>query len=384
MTSISEDSFKINLDVLRFFGLYPSDNNSVLVKVKSVLFYLVSYILVAILVFMGILSENNYDNLQMNVIVIWLCETIGFTFKVLPLLFDGRRIMNCVNYFAQVEFKPIDREEKKITDECVSVCHRNSTAYFYGIAVWVVVWTFPVLLSKGRALPINCWLPYDPAANLVNYYGTLVFLFSVVVYDAFTGTMIDPVIAGLAYQATCQIKILKYNLENLDVDENCNTYVKFEEISEKLKRCLNRHISILNFRFVAEYEDCFSLCVFCQIIASTVGLCFICIGFILAQTASYENVVFFACFLCLSFQIFFYCHYGTLLYEENNGVVTAMYMGSWYKYDVRIRKVLITIMERSKKPMILTSGKVVKLTLETFASLLKTSYSLVAVFNNYE
>ena len=65
------------------------------------------------------------------------------------------------------------------------------------------------------------------------------------VYDAFTGTMIDPVIAGLAYQATCQIKILKYNLENLDVDENCNTYVKFEEISEKLKRCLNRHISIL-------------------------------------------------------------------------------------------------------------------------------------------
>ena len=72
------------------------------------------------------------------------------------------------------------------------------------------------------------------------------------------------------------------------------------------------------------------------------------------------------------FQLLFYCHYGTLLYEEvckqNNTLINAVYMGDWYRYDVKIRTILLTIMEGSKRPMTFTAGAVVDVTLETFVS----------------
>ena len=176
MASLIQDSFKISIDVLRFFGLYPSNNSSVLVKVKSILLYFLTYVLVSTLILIGILSNNDYDSMQMNFMVIFLCETVGFGLKVLSLLFDGRRIVNCVNCLEQPDFQPFDFEEKKITDECVYVCHRNSAVFFYGILACVSAWTLPSLQSKGRKLPLNCWLPYDPTADLFNYCATLIFL----------------------------------------------------------------------------------------------------------------------------------------------------------------------------------------------------------------
>ena len=177
MTNLIQDSFKIDIKVLRFFGLYPSNNSSVLVKVKSILLYFLTYVLVSILMLMGILSDNDYDNIQMNFVVIYLCQTVGFAFKVLPLLFNGHGIMNCVNYLQQPSFQPFDLEEKKIADECVHVCHRNSAAYFYGILLCVVVWIVPNLQFKGHKLPLDCWLPYDVTTNLFYYCATWIFLF---------------------------------------------------------------------------------------------------------------------------------------------------------------------------------------------------------------
>ena len=72
--------------------------------------------------------------------------------------------------------------------------------------------------------------------------------FVVVVYDSLTGAMIDPLIAGLAYHATCQIKILKYNLENLGKLKSSEIYgVQFEDIFQHLRRCINRHRNILKY-----------------------------------------------------------------------------------------------------------------------------------------
>ena len=176
MTSLTQDSFKVSINVLRFFGLYPSNNNSVLAKVKGVLFYLLSNVLVSILIFISLLSDNDYDNVEMNFSVILLCETVAFMFKNLPLLLDGRRIMNCVNYLEGTDFAPFGPEEKKITDECVYICYRNSTANFYGILGSALAWTG--LQVRSRRFPINCWLPYDAATNLFVYYLTWIYLFA--------------------------------------------------------------------------------------------------------------------------------------------------------------------------------------------------------------
>jgi hypothetical protein len=43
-------------------------------------------------------------------------------------------------------------------------------------------------------------------------------------------------------------------------------------------------------------------------------------------------------------------------------------MGSWYKYNIKCRRALIILMERSRRPIIITAGKILDLSLETFTT----------------
>ena len=142
MASIGQDSCKINIDVLKFFGLHNTSSVEVLVKLP-------------------------------------LCETADFSFQVLLSFLNGRRIMNWRNYHKQPHYKLLDLEEKKIPDECVCVCHKNTKARVYGIIGCVVVWTIFLLQLTSRRFPLNCWLPCD----LFSYYTTWIY--------PFTGTVLQ-------------------------------------------------------------------------------------------------------------------------------------------------------------------------------------------------
>jgi hypothetical protein len=50
-------------------------------------------------------------------------------------------------------------------------------------------------------------------------------------------------------------------------------------------------------------------------------------------------------------------------------------MGNWYRYDLKSRKALLVLMERSKKPVIITAGKVLDLSLVTFTTVLSSNVS---------
>ncbi|KAJ3658561.1 hypothetical protein Zmor_010294 [Zophobas morio] len=389
MADIIQESFKIDLVVLSIFGLYISGTNSTFLKVPAYFLYLSLLVLGTALIVTNLIVQENITGMQMNLMVTVASNTMSMWFKAFPFIRNGERIKKCINFFGHIDFAPKDTKEQKIIDECVSICRRNSMAYFFGIVITEIVWNVPVYFAKERSFPLQFWLPYDPISSNLIYYITLGYTTTVILYDGLLGTSTDPLIGGLAYHATAQLKILKYNLQNIDklventADTSKNEFkvINYKTAYKHLKRCINHHNKILSF--VVEYEKCFSGCVFWQMAGSLFSLCFCCIGLTFAAFASVNTLTYFFTAFIVSFQILFYCHYGTLLYEENNGLINAIYMGSWYRYDVRIRKILLIMMERSKRPMLLTAGAVVNVTLETFVSVLKSSYSLVAVLNNY-
>ncbi|KAJ3658558.1 hypothetical protein Zmor_010291 [Zophobas morio] len=389
MSNIIKESFNIDLNVLSIFGLYITGNNSAFFKVRAYALYFFLLVMGTILILTNLILKNNISGMQMNLMVTYVVETMSIWFKVLPFIRNGERIKKCIDFFGQSDFAPRDTQEQEIIDECVAICRRNCTAYFCGIIITVILWNVPVYFGKEKTFPVQLWLPYDPISSSLIYYGTLFYATAVIMYDALLGTVTDPLIGGLAYHATAQLKILKYNLQTLDKhiedgsDTNRNEFkiINYKTAYKHLKHCINHHNNILSF--VVEYEECFSGCVFWQMAGSLLSLCFCCIGLTLATVASVNALTYLFSASIISFQILFYCHYGTLLYEENNSLINAICMGPWYQYDVKIRKMLLIIMERSKRPMILTAGAVINVTLETFVWVLKSSYSLVAVLNNY-
>ncbi|XP_063918937.1 odorant receptor 10a-like [Zophobas morio] len=179
--------------------------------------------------------------------------------------------------------------------------------------------------------------------------------------------------------------LVKYNIQKPVkwVAVNCNEYdtVETEHVFQSLKKCILLHNGILDF--VAEFENCFSLCVFSQIAGTAIGLSFCCIGLAFNSFQGINGIMFIVCYLALGVQLFFYCHYGTLLYEENKGLINAVYMSPWYIYNTKARQMLLIIMERSKLPLNITAGKVMNLTYSTFITTLKTSYSWITVLKNY-
>ncbi|KAJ3658578.1 hypothetical protein Zmor_010310 [Zophobas morio] len=386
MANIIEKSFSLNLKVLHIMGLYSLGDNSV--GLKSCILYFVFLVLPIILTFINILMDKRTDNVVENAMVVYLVEAVDYCFKFLPFLYNPKKIQECINFFGDDNFAPKTDQERKIIDECIWVCRRNSFVYFCGILLALIGWHFPVFFFKGRKLPLDIWLPYDPLSTAFRYYLTLIYVFGATFYIGFCGTTIDSLVGGLPYHATAQLKILKYNLQHMDkfVDYTLrkrNEYiVEYRCVYKHLQYSINHHNKIL--RFLNEFEECFSVCIFSQFAGSLFGICFCCIGLTLVSVATVEGFTYIALIVDITFQIFFYCYYGTLLYEESQSLNNAIYMGPWYEFDIKTRKILLTVMERAKRPMLITVGNVVDLTLVSLLSVLKTSYSLIAVLNTYE
>ncbi|KAJ3658586.1 hypothetical protein Zmor_010316 [Zophobas morio] len=337
MVNIIQKSFGLNLKVLHIMGLYSYGKSSIFLKVRAYTLYFTLLVLTTVLIIVKILLAKSSNNLEANLMFTYVADCGSFFFKLLPFLRNSDKIKGCINFFGQKNFAPKTYHERKILDECVWVCRRNSIVYFYGVLLVNIGWNFPVLFVKGRKLPLRLWLPYDPSSTIVNYYFTFVYIAAVIatIYNSYSGTIMDPLIGGLAYHATAQLKILKHNLEHLDkhlahkLSKRNEHIIEFRCVQKHLESCIDHHKNIL--WFIDEYEDCFSWSIFCQFAGSMFAVCFCYISLTLVPLNSLEALTYFVLAFNLSFQILFYCHYGTLLYEENNDLSNAIYMGPWYK-----------------------------------------------------
>ncbi|XP_063919463.1 odorant receptor 94b-like [Zophobas morio] len=369
MTDIITDSFKTTLTIMRYIGLFYDEKQAKILKIWSLSLYL-SVVLGTTLAFVGFLTQKTDDIMQINQMVVFLVSSAAICVKVLLFLVNGSRMKKCIEYFGDHRFAPKTNEEKIIIDDCHRVCKRNFRIYGSILFVADICWNILPFFEKKPRLPINIWLPYEITIKPAIFYTTYFYVVTVMIYFGVVTTMLEPLLGGLAYHATSQLKILKHNLSSLDKYRIPNDYDCFSGygiLSKALKQCIVRHNNILEF--IMEYENCFSWCTFCQIAGTTIGLGFCCIGLTMVSPTSVNAVMFVMSYVVISFQLFFYCHYGTLLYEENEKLMSAIYMNSWYEYDVTVRKILLIIMERSKSQITLTAGRVIELKYQTFISL---------------
>ncbi|XP_063919464.1 odorant receptor 94b-like [Zophobas morio] len=384
MTNLIKDSFNIIIFALRFIGLYYDDKQTKLAKIWSYVLYLWCAS-VSTLAFVGFVKEKTNDIRQTNQMLVFLASSIAVCLKVFLVLMSGPEMRKCIEYFGDDYFAPKNKEDELVLENCRRICKRTFRVYATVLLFAAISWNTLPLFDKKARFPVDIWLPYEPKKGTAVYFMTYVYVAVVIVYLGLVTTLLEPLLGGLAYHAVSQLKILEHDLLNVGKRKlylQRNTYLKScsQNLCEAVKQCIVHYDSILTF--VKKYEDCFSWCTFCQITGTTLSLGFCCIGLTLVSPTSMNAVLFFVSYLAVAAQIFFYCHYGTILYEEHEKIMKAIYMSPWHEYDVKTRKMLIIVMERSKSPVILTAGKIIQLTYQTFISVLKTSYSFIAIMNN--
>ncbi|KAJ3666968.1 hypothetical protein Zmor_002384 [Zophobas morio] len=381
-------SFSLNISVMKLIGFYPSDTYPCVHKIYAVIVYLILMLPPTILGPLRFVLAQEVTSFDYNDFM--MVGMIFYTFKFLPFVKNGEKFKKCIHYFDEFYGSVVHDQHKKIIQECVNVCQRNSRVFFVGCIGGIVGFMGQLLTREDPTqLLVNVWLPDFVMKSRVLYYHVYVILILGLVYASFACGTIDPLIGGLAHQATAQLQVLKDNLENLGRHskqdflnlENIDENTKSKNIDLAIKNCIRHHQTIIDF--VCEYQECFSMVVFSQFTESTLTIGLLC--FQISKTLELDIYFLIAMnyLSLLFFQIFFYCYYGTLLIEESKTLPTAVYMSRWYEYNIQTKRTLNILMERSKRPMVVRAGKLFDLSLDTFTTVLKRAYSFVAVLRNY-
>nr|XP_015839868.1 PREDICTED: odorant receptor 46a, isoform A-like [Tribolium castaneum] len=366
------DCFGVNLTVMGLFGMYHrSGNPTIFEKVIAYCMFFFFTIPIPILGSLYFFFQENVDLEELHNNGFLIAEMVCNLAKYLSFIKNGHRIRKCIHYLELPIFATRRENQERIINASGWICKRNSRVFFVSVLAANVFWAGRPFMENKQKFPIEIWLPFDAKANAMAFYLIYLFLVIAVAYASIACAVIDPLIAGLASLASGQVEVLKDNLENLSKYTReqmlekgiiCN---KFDEVFyANVRKCVDHHNAILHF--IKEYEECFSSSVFSQFLGSILVICFCCLELTKIEPLSFNfySMTFFA--TCFSAQIYMYCYYGTVLYDESNSIASAIYMGTWYEYDVKSRKALINLMERSKKPIHLRAGKVLEMSVETF------------------
>ncbi|KAF2896167.1 hypothetical protein ILUMI_10008, partial [Ignelater luminosus] len=114
-------------------------------------------------------------------------------------------------------------------------------------------------------------------------------------------------------------------------------------------------------------ENIFTMGLFAQFIASVIVICNTLFHFVLISISS-QLFMLTNYLIIILVQLFIYCWYGNEIIFKSVQVREACYMTNWELSGNEVRKYLFLIMERSKRPLKITTMKYSVLSLTTFAS----------------
>ncbi|XP_051176442.1 odorant receptor 2a-like isoform X2 [Leptopilina boulardi] len=232
----------------------------------------------------------------------------------------------------------------------------NGIYQIFGIMTvlfWATIPVTALLNGDNLQLPLDGWYPYETTKK-VAFIFTWAHQVMAVVTCCINNLAIDALISSFLNVATCQFEILKQNIVKvgnyiqvkkslLSSNEKVNdNFIYDNNINGELRSCIEHNLAIL--QFIKDVEKIFS---------SAIG---------------YQ--LFINCFVtCLS----------TFYITQNDNLSMAVYMGNWWKLKPRYKRDLHIIMLRTRRPLILSTSFLMKLSISTFVSIIQSSYSIFMV-----
>ncbi|KAL3268488.1 hypothetical protein HHI36_007599 [Cryptolaemus montrouzieri] len=389
---IIEQSFGKNFKLLKVLGICPPDSKFCSGKMFKIFAYIQEILITVGFPLLGILqliTDNDMDMFQVADSLFVLSQLSLFPLKHVPFLFKYEKLDELVKKLKLKSFSDIHLDQNIFIENSIATC-QFIFKMLYGLCMGCCIFYTLRPIYLNILLPTQIWLPFkvtdqDEISRYMAWF-----------YCAYSGchgvlatSAIDTIISGLVIHATGQIKILKNNLQFVGkrADE---AVFHMKETHKSLARKRFIRTSLLEFadhyndiiEFVKQINDLLSVAVFTQIFGSAVVICMMCYILSIVGVYSITGISFTLYIVSMLFQIFFYCFFGNDLIAESNSITDSIYVSNWYTYETSSKKILILIMERAKKPLMLTAGKVVAVSLPLFVAVLKQAYSLMAVLQS--
>ncbi|XP_053957008.1 putative odorant receptor 69a [Anastrepha ludens] len=146
--------------------------------------------------------------------------------------------------------------------------------------------------------------------------------------------------------------------------------------NEELKYLINYHDKLLSY--AREINDIFSISFLVNFFTSAVAICLM--GFSMVMISLVHAFKYCVGLLAFILFTFFICYTGSELTDVSNKLVGAAFYGNWYDGNLAYRKMILFFIMRCRVPVVLRAYKFATVSMPTFTTILRSSYSLFTFF----
>nr|UVB79117.1 odorant receptor 19 [Heortia vitessoides] len=316
-------------------------------------------------------------------------------FKVAVFWLNKDKVIELLQFLKCKEFHPVEVEHRDMIRKSIKTARFVMTYYSTMCVGAVSVGIIMPMTENFHILPTNVEYPYfdvykSPAYQTL-YIHHIYYKPATCIID---GAM-DTVLAAFIASAIGQIEILAFNLRNFDlvadrrrrraIEKNLHSSVWSKETHMRsvLRDCIIHHNSII--KYVAMIESAFSVASALQFMLSVMVLCLVGIQFLSIENPSGHpmQIMWMAIYLtCMLIEVFILCWFGDELIWKSISLRQAAFESPWFRTDQKTKIFIIIFLERCKRPLRVTAGKIFTLSLDTYTILINWSYKAFAVISN--
>ncbi|XP_029665581.1 odorant receptor 94b-like [Formica exsecta] len=228
------------------------------------------------------------------------------------------------------------------------------------LITWISI-TFTSLMTNfgERKLTFRAWVPFE-YSSMTLYCLLYIHQLIGLIVGALLNAACDGLICGMMVHICSQFEILTYRLNRIML------------YSDDLRNCVQQHCRIFRLAFLVNAK--FRIIITIQFLMSMFEICFNLYQITLSKLDGrcIRLVLFMSCMLV---EVFVYCWYGNEVKLKSLQFVDKIFEMEWLTMDKNLKRCLIIMMARTIVPIEITSAYIISMDLDSFVSVLKTSYS---------
>ncbi|CAD7089114.1 unnamed protein product [Hermetia illucens] len=310
------------------------------------------------------------DNFPMNISV------VTCLLKFLVILRMRVKLVGDINeYFAKLDGMRLSERQVVKLQGLILFCNRLTSVVAVLYTLVSTSTAINAASSRERILMFNVWIPYDFRQSMWIYWTTLLFQYFCFIILALENLTNDLTAPLYFIMLRAHLEIVMERIKNIGWDP-----LKTQEENYKdFIGCIEDHRIVMEIYNIL--QNTISSTIFIQFASTAIVVAIEILVILLFAINFTQIVMLLITTLAATIQILFCCYYVNNFTVVTNELVTAIYFSNLFDQSMQFRKTAIIFMQMTQKPKVVMAGKMFPVTLTTFASIMRTSYSILTVAN---
>ncbi|XP_063620074.1 odorant receptor 4-like [Cydia splendana] len=366
---LTDDFFAYNLKYLFLVGLWPDDPWA---KAHPTLYKMYEYTTHVLSIIYMIAGGIGTYQIKDDVVVFMtnLDKTLvayNFVGKVVIFICKRRQVEILISKIIN-SGDHLTEERKKMMLMMIIIVTGLSTS---------VVGAFSALALYHNEMSVEAWMPFDPMESKMNLLtATQLVAITIVVPVIWRGIAMQGIICSLIMYLCDQLVELQDRIRSLEF-----TSMTERAVREEFKDIVKKHVRLMGY--TQDMNTIFEEYFLIQNLAVTLELC---LNALMATVIGFEQktlLATFFVFLCVALMnAYIYCYLGNELIIQSGNIALAAYESSWISWPLDLQKDLLILLRVAQKPLYLSAGGIVAMSIETYSQTLYNGYSIFAVLND--